>query len=194
MARRPRNQLVHPDRQSIYHCTQRCVRRAYLCGLDPVSGKDYEYRRRYVEDRLEELAGAYAISVLNHAVLSNHLHTLLRTEPRIAGRWSTAEVVRRWWRIHPQRDRKGRPVELTDQILDKLSKDKKLIRKWRKRLCHLPWFMKDLAEWMARKCNREDQVTGRFWKRPMSCVTPLGWMKLGWQATLACPAYVFTGF
>jgi REP element-mobilizing transposase RayT len=169
MARRPRNRVVNSTQRSIYHCTQRCVRRAFLCGRDPLTGNNYEHRRLYIQDRLEELTGVYALNLLNYAILSNHLHLLLRTEPGIAKRWSAAEIVRRWWRIHPERDKKGRPLELTDQKLAQLCKNKDLIRKWRKRLCNLSWFMKDLAEWVARKCNREDNVPGRFWQGRFGC-------------------------
>ncbi len=45
-----RNQIVSRDEVSLYHCWARCVRRARLCGRDPLSGKDYSHRRRWIHD------------------------------------------------------------------------------------------------------------------------------------------------
>jgi hypothetical protein len=42
-----------------YHCISRCVRRAFLCGEDRFSGQSYDHRRRYVEDKLLELAKVF---------------------------------------------------------------------------------------------------------------------------------------
>jgi REP element-mobilizing transposase RayT len=70
------------------------VRRAFLCGYDPVSGKNFEHRKDWIQQRLQLLAGACAIEVLDFALLDNHIHLILRTRPDIAQCWSDQEVVK----------------------------------------------------------------------------------------------------
>jgi len=54
-------QIVREDQVAVYHCISRCVRRAFLCGMDPYSGHDYSHRKGWILDRLRELAGLFAI-------------------------------------------------------------------------------------------------------------------------------------
>ena len=74
MARRNRAEVVVADEIGVYHCVQRVVRRAFLCGLDPLSGKSYDHRRTWIRDRLESLAGLFGVEIAAFAVLSNHVH------------------------------------------------------------------------------------------------------------------------
>jgi len=49
-----------------------------------------------VKERLRELSEAFAVEVYAYAVMSNHLHVLMRTDSERAGEWSAEEVVLRW--------------------------------------------------------------------------------------------------
>jgi len=65
-----RSEIVASGEVGIYHCIARCVRRAFLCGQDVVTGRNFDHRRRWVESRLEALAGIFAIDVCGFAILT----------------------------------------------------------------------------------------------------------------------------
>ena len=50
-----RSQIVIEDQVGVYHCIARCVRRAFLCGVDPYTGKDFSHRKEWIVDRMREL-------------------------------------------------------------------------------------------------------------------------------------------
>jgi len=165
MARLKRSELFDPREVSILHCTNRCVRRAYLCGKDPDNGKNYEHRKDWVEQRLEFLAGQFAIDVLDYAILSNHFHVALRNRPDLVETWDDTEVARRWLMLCPHRKTPaGEPAEPTEAELDTIRHDPDQIKELRKRLSDISWFMRMISEKIARWANQEDDVTGRFWE------------------------------
>ncbi len=119
MARQARGEVVDPTRVQIFHCMQRCVRRAFLCGSDPLTGRSFDHRRQWIRDRLEFLASVFAIDCLTYTVMDNHLHLVLRTRPDVVESWSDAEVARRWLRLFPvRRNRDGSEVEPSQSEID----------------------------------------------------------------------------
>ncbi|MEQ5801225.1 hypothetical protein [Halomonas sp. H10-9-1] len=160
----PRAALVSLDATPWYHLVNRCVRRAFLCGTDSVSGQSYEHRRGWIADRLRQLAGVFAIDVAAYAVMSNHYHLVVRVDAARAAKWSDDEVLRRWTMLFTgpllvQRYRAG-----TDLLPAEMVAVKELAATYRERLVDVSWFMRVLNEAVARQANAEDGVKGRFWE------------------------------
>jgi REP element-mobilizing transposase RayT len=68
------------------------VRRAFLCGEDRYGGQSFEHRRQWIEDRLHQLTEVFAVSLWTYAVMSNHLHVVVRVLPDTAAQWADKEV------------------------------------------------------------------------------------------------------
>jgi REP element-mobilizing transposase RayT len=179
-----RKEIVAADEVSIYHCTTRCVRRAFLCGQDPVTAQDYAHRKAWVVQRLQHLAGVFAVEVCAYAVMSNHVHLILRIRPDVVAQWSDEYVVRRWGGLHPARCLVPPDPPAEEQVQATLQNPQR-IAELRTRLASLSWFMAQLNEYLARAANAEDEVTGRFWEGRFRCVR-----LLDEAALLACSVYV----
>ncbi len=160
----PRSKYVREGEEGFYHCFNRCVRRAFLYGFDPVTHRDYSHRKVWIVDRLRFLADIFAIDVCAYAVLANHYHSILRLRPDIVAAWSDREVAIRWLRLYPPHD--GPPTEIDITLLLVCPER---ITKLRRRLCSISWFMGRLNEFIARAANKEDDVKGRFWESRFKC-------------------------
>ena len=67
-------QLISLADTPYYHSISRCVSRAFLCGEDKNTGKNFDHRRGWVEDKLLSLTQVFAIDVFAYAIMSNHTH------------------------------------------------------------------------------------------------------------------------
>ena len=181
----PRKQQISLVDTPYYHCVARCVRRAFLCGEDALSGQSYEHRRVWVEDKLHFLSQVFAIEVCAYAVMSNHYHVVLFVDEAKAKQWHISEVLERWHRLH-----KGtlltqqycRGETLAKPLLDIV---KATAEVYRKRLMKISWFMGYINEGIARAANQEDNCTGRFWEGRFKFQA-----LLDEAALAACMAYV----
>lgn len=164
MPRVNRSEVCDPDQVQVFHLMNRCVRHNYLCGTNS-SGRDYSYRKLWIRDRLEELARLFGLDVFGFSVMDNHLHVIVRTRPDLVRNWSDKEVARRWLLLFPGcRNPQDHSEEPTDSELDQLCQDVEGLAERRRRLCSISWFMRCVAEPIARRGNQEDEVTGRFWE------------------------------
>ena len=182
---RARKTMVSLDATPYYHCVSRCVRRAFLCGKDSVSGVSFEHRRGWIEDRMLELADVFALDVCAYAVMSNHYHVVLHVDNDLAAGWSDREVVSRWHRLFSGNLLSQRFLARVDLIKAERTLLQKNITEWRERLSSISWFMRCINEPIAREANKEDNATGRFWEGRFSSQA-----LLDEKALLACMAYV----
>ncbi len=182
---RARKHLVCLADTPYYHVHSRCVRRAFLCGIDQHTGKSYEHRRAWIEDRVRVLSSLFSIDLCAYAVMSNHYHLVVRLNPGESDGWSDDEVLQRWTALFRgpllvQRYRAGEPLSEAER--DTIRATAAL---YRTRLGSLSWFMKCLNEPVARQANAEDRCTGHFWEARFSS-QPL----CSAQALLTAMAYV----
>jgi hypothetical protein len=85
------SKIVDPPAPGFFQCVSRCMRRAFLCGQDAYSGRSYEHRKAWVEERLLELAECFAIGLYAYAITSNHVHVVLQVDPQVARQWSATK-------------------------------------------------------------------------------------------------------
>ena len=181
----PRSRIVSPSRTRYYHCVSRCVRRAWLCGQDAYTRKNFDHRKPWLLQRMKLLAEVFAVHIAAYAVMSNHYHVVLYLDLEQNRSWDRDEVIRRWRRLF-----RGDPLaraylrgEFTSE--SELGQLDVLVACWRERLCDLSWFMRCLNEYLARRANAEDDCKGRFWEGRFKCQA-----LEDEAALLSCMAYV----
>ena len=180
-----RYRLVDTKTTPYYHCISRCVRRAFLCGYDRSSRKNFDHRKQWILDRIKLLSSVFGIDVCAYAIMSNHFHLVLHVDTERAQSWSEDEVIDRWLVLYTgpvvvHRYRAG--ATLTEAEEAALAS---WVETWRARLADLSWYMRCLNETIARMANKEDKCTGRFWEGRFRSQA-----LLDDAALVACMAYV----
>ena len=163
-----RKELLDRTMSEAIHLYARTVRRSFLCGKDPVSGNDYEYRKGLDRRANPILGGNRCDHCIGLGVMPNHYHTILRTHPERVQGWDDIEIAERRTRLFPRREAEGEPIPLSQEELKHwiLDQDRSVVI--RGRLADLSWFMRCLNEWIARKADKEDSCSVRFGKEDLS--------------------------
>ena len=186
MARLGRAEVFSPTEIAICHVMSRVVRRCFLLGDDPVTGKNYDHRKQWIEDQLIRLSANFGIELLCFSVMSNHFHLILRSRPDVVENWDDSEVARRWLMLCPLRKSpSGDAPEPTESELNSIRNDPDRVAEIRLRLSDMSWWMRLLCQSIGRRANQEDRESGRFFQGRYKAVR-----LLDEAAILACVAYV----
>lgn len=169
--RKRRRDVIDPEVPGTYHISCRCVRRAYLFGKDAAKKANFSHREAWIDRRVRELAGWFAIDIFFVSWMANHFHLVLRNRPQLVAKWDDQEVIKRAARIFPYKFgrmgvKEGRP---TDEQLAALVANKELVASMRARLADPSWFMRQLNQKIARRANLEDGCTGHFFEARFAC-------------------------
>jgi len=180
-----RSEIINVNDTPYYHVMGRCVRRAFLCGEDRLTGKDYSHRKQWIVNKVAELSNVYLIEVCAYAVMSNHYHLVLKINHDQGKLLSDKEVIERWTMLFNGNVLVSRFLKGECKTTAELDKVGEVIAVWRERLCDISWFMRCLNESIARMANDEDKCKGRFWEGRFKSQA-----LLNEQALLSCMAYV----
>ncbi|KGJ90717.1 transposase [Colwellia psychrerythraea] len=168
-----------------YHLISRCVRRAFLCGVDKQTKQSFEHRRQWMVDRIRFLSTVFSIDVAAYAVMSNHYHLVVHVNQAQAKEWTIEEVCQRWGQLYQCHPLVKRLLMNTSSCQAEVDCALVIIEKWRLQLTDISWLMRNLNEYIARKANKEDVCKGRFWEGRFKSQA-----LLDEKAVLACMAYV----
>ena len=120
-----------------YHVVSRCVRRAFLCGFDKITGKYFGHRKAWLIGSVKQISSIFSIQIVSYAILSNHFHLTLYVDTEAALKWSDHDVITRRGQLFP-----GGFAVLEAQV-----------PVWRERLADISGYMKYLNEFIApRQC------------------------------------------
>ena len=161
----PRYKLVDEEHAACYHVTSRCVRRAWLCGYDDFTRRDYSYRKPWLVDRMKHLARCFAVDIFGYAVMDNHFHMVLRYDPKACESWADEEVARRWVEAFPPTAKGEMLEERKAEARQLLMEDANGLERARRTLGSLSHFMKHLKQPIARRANQEDDCLGHFFEQ-----------------------------
>ena len=181
-----RSTLIDAETPMAYHLMTRCVRRAFLCGRDKVTGRNLNHRKQWIIDRLKFLAPNFALDIYGYSIMSNHFHLVVYYDPKACRYWSADEVAERWYNACPPKKRNGEIDEVARAIKRAtMVNNPNELEEARNKLGSISTFMKLLKWPIAKKINEEDGVTGHAFEQRF-----YSGALLSEKAMLAAMAYV----
>ncbi len=131
---KPRKLQISLEATPFYNCVSRCVRRAFICGNDSVTGRSHEHRRQQIIYDLLSLASLFDIDVAAFVVMSNHYHVVLHVDAEACKNADPKDIVRKRHQLCNGKYVSRRYLEgdaLKQHELDLIDT---LIKSWRSRL------------------------------------------------------------
>ena len=118
---------------------------------------NFGHRKVWIDEQLVQQARYFGIDLLCQAILSNHIHLVLRSRPDVVAEWDDNEVARRWLMLCPlRRDEKRQPEAPTEFEINSIRNDKQKLATIRSRLSDISWWMRLLSQNIAQRANREE--------------------------------------
>lgn len=112
------------------------------------------------------LGSAFAIDVHAYAIMSNHFHVVVFSDPLAPQSWSDDQVASRWLSICPPKDWRGKIDESRREMAhQQLVADPEQLAGVRTKLGSVSVFMKLLKQPIARRANEEDGCKGHFFEQ-----------------------------
>ncbi|MFO0914745.1 MAG: hypothetical protein U0795_17435 [Pirellulales bacterium] len=161
---------MNDDEPGIYHCCTQVVQQQWLFGYDALTGRDYGYRKEWIEEEFRRVARFMSIDILDYAAMVNHLHVMVNTRPDVSRKMSDREVAVRWCYLcrssglsrEERNQRRRRPPRPTEKQVQTLLNDHLKLADCRHRLSSLSWMMRLVCQSIARRANKEAGTRGKF--------------------------------
>lgn len=175
---KPRHILMPAGSMGTFHVVSRCVCREFLLERDG--------RRERLAQGLARWLPHVGLDLHAYAIMSNHVHLVLRLRPdRVAG-WDDETVTRHALAVMPARtglDRSAVPV--SPEVVARYANHADWVAQQRERLSTPSWLMRLMKQEIALQANRREGCSGHFWESRYHSTA-----LLDLPAVIACMIYV----
>jgi hypothetical protein len=113
---------------------------------------------------MEALASVFGIDVLTYAILSNHMHLILRNRPDVVAAWSDEEAALGGCGSFQGGGWMNNWLNRLRMMCERWLGMRSGWLRCEVGLSDISWFMRALSEPIARLANKQDECTGRFWE------------------------------